>query len=154
LPADRPQVVDRVIEELQTRGLDFAANRLPPPFKRTFPIGLDVEVVRMPALAEAWENAKEQHEREHVMPYFYAGPRKFAISVLDAQEDQGSQRWTVDTPEDLEFIRKIAALLDRRMDFTWLEVLDLVQTHPDLTKINAGIHHKFMKEVDERANKK
>jgi spore coat polysaccharide biosynthesis protein SpsF len=117
-------------------------------------IGLDVEVVSMAALSEAWENAKEQHEREHVMPYLYAGPRQFKTSVIDAPQDYGSQRWTVDTPEDLEFLRGIARLLNGRMDFTWMEILTLVQAHPELSLINATVQHKFMKDVDDRASKK
>jgi spore coat polysaccharide biosynthesis protein SpsF len=153
-PLIDPAVVDRTIAELQEKQLDFTANRLPPPFKRTFPIGLDVEVVSMAALSEAWENAKEQHEREHVMPYLYAGPRQFKTSVIDAPQDYGSQRWTVDTPEDLEFLRGIARLLNGRMDFTWMEILTLVQAHPELSLINATVQHKFMKDVDDRASKK
>ena len=153
-PLIDPQVVDRTIEELQARKLDFCANRLPPPYKRTYPIGLDVEVATMPALTEAWENAIEPHEREHVMPYLYAGARKFKTGVIDAEADHGSQRWTVDTPEDLDFVRKIAELLNCRMDFNWHDVLALVQAHPELAQINAGVQHKFMKEIDGRANGK
>jgi len=48
---------------------DFAANRLPPPFKRTYPIGLDVEVCSFQALERAWMEAEQAFEREHVMPY-------------------------------------------------------------------------------------
>ena len=137
-----------------TRRLDFTANRLPPPFKRTYPIGLDVEVATMTALSEAWEKADQQHEREHVMPYLYSGPAVYNTSVLNAEADYGSQRWTVDTPEDLEFMRKLTALMDCRMDFTWRDVLALVEAHPELCEINADVHHKFMNEIDERTQKK
>jgi spore coat polysaccharide biosynthesis protein SpsF (cytidylyltransferase family) len=41
---------------------------------------------------------------------------QFKTGVIDAPQDYGSQRWTVDTPEDLEFLRGIARLLDGRMD--------------------------------------
>jgi spore coat polysaccharide biosynthesis protein SpsF len=153
-PLIDPQLIDQVIEELQTRGLDFTANRLPPPFKRTFPIGLDVEAASIRAFTEAWQNAEQLHEREHVMPYLYSGPVKYKTSVIQAEADFGSQRWTVDTPEDLEFIRRVVALLGGRKDFTWHDILNLVQAHPDLTEINADIHHKFLDEIDERARKK
>lgn len=153
-PLIDPQLIDQAVEELQTRGLDFTANRLPPPFKRTYPIGLDVEVVSMRALSEAWEKAEQPHEREHVMPYLYSGPALYNTSVLNAEADYGSQRWTVDTPEDLEFMRRLTALLNCRMDFTWHDVLALVQAHPELTEINAGVHHKLMTEIDERTRKK
>lgn len=52
---------------------DFAASRLPPPWGRTLPIGLDVEVVSFTALERAWKEASQPFQREHVMPYFYEG---------------------------------------------------------------------------------
>lgn len=144
------QLVDAVIAELQSNSLDFAANRLPPPYKRTYPIGLDVEVARMSALREAWQHAHEAHEREHVMPYLYAGPRTFKTAVLDAEEDHGSLRWTVDTLQDLEFIRQLTALMACRIDFGWLDVLNLVNQHPELSRINAEVAHKSLRDIDER----
>lgn len=152
-PLIDPHLIDRVVDELLTNDLDFAANRLPPPYKRTYPIGLDVEVATMPALGEAWQKAKEQYEREHVMPYLYAGENRFKFNVVDAPADHGAQRWTVDTAEDLEFVRRILELLDCRVDFTWEEVLGLVSAHPELSAINADIRHKSMNDVDERARK-
>ena len=40
------------------------------------------------------------------------------------------------------------------MDFTWEDILALVQAHPELSTINAAVQHKFMKDVDDRAAKK
>jgi spore coat polysaccharide biosynthesis protein SpsF len=153
-PLIDPGLIDQAVQELLTRRLDFTANRLPPPFKRTYPIGLDVEVATMTALSEAWEKAEQPHEREHVMPYLYSGPAVYNTSVLNADGNFGAQRWTVDTPEDLDFIQRLTALMDCRMDFTWQEVLALVQNRPELTEINAGVRHKTMSEIDERSQKK
>jgi spore coat polysaccharide biosynthesis protein SpsF len=51
----------------------FAATRLPPPWRRTLPIGLDVEVVSFASLERAWKEADQPFHREHVMPFFYEG---------------------------------------------------------------------------------
>ena len=145
---------------------DFACNRLPPPFQRTYPIGLDVEVCTFVALERAWKEAKEPQHREHTMPYFYEGvklitenrslqtgtsPRGFRIALLNHTTDFGDYRWTVDTPEDLEFIRQVYSHFDGRDDFTWKDVLDLVHNEPKLMEINAGVKHKTLKDIDERA---
>jgi spore coat polysaccharide biosynthesis protein SpsF len=53
------------------QGFDFVANRLPPPWGRTYPIGLDVEVFGFDLLGRAWREAVPRHQREHVAPYFY-----------------------------------------------------------------------------------
>ena len=129
---------------------DFAANRLPPPWGRTFPIGLDTEVCSFQALETAWREADQPHQREHVMPYLYDHRDRFSILLVDYYEDHGDQRWTVDTAEDLEVLRQIYAHFENRAGFSWLEVLDLFRQRPELAQINAGIRHKTYNEVDER----
>ncbi|MCC6986951.1 MAG: hypothetical protein IT309_11000, partial [Anaerolineales bacterium] len=64
--------------------------------------------------------------------------------------DFGDYRWTVDTPEDLEFIRQVYSRFNGRDDFSWKEVLDLVHAEPGLIKINEGVRHKTLKDVDTR----
>jgi spore coat polysaccharide biosynthesis protein SpsF len=144
---------------------DFVCNRLPPPWHRTYPIGLDVEVCTFAALQKAWQEAKEPYHREHAMPYFYEGvelsaisrrlsvgtsPRGFRIAMLNHTADLSSMRWTVDTFEDLTFIREVFSRLAGKPDFTWYDVLAIVQKEPELTKINADVPHKAMTDVDER----
>lgn len=167
-PMIDPALIDKVVRVVldDQVTVDFAANRLPPPFHRTYPIGLDTEVCTFAALERAWKEAKEPHHREHVMPYLYEGvtlgtgnrarqtgisPRGFNIVLLHHSPDFGTYRWTVDTPEDLEFVRQVYARLDGRDDFSWKDVLDLVHREPQLMQINAAVPHKSLKDTDERA---
>ncbi len=149
-PLIDPWVIDRTVDDLLTSGADFSANRLPPPWKRTYPIGLDTEVCTFAALERAWREAGQPHEREHVMPYLYSVPGRFHVRVVDAEQDCGHLRWTVDTPEDLVVVQRLFELLGGRRDFTWLDVLEIWQAHPELAEINASVkHHKF-DDIDER----
>ncbi len=168
-PVIDPALIDDVVNTILDTGdskFDFVANRLPPPYQRTYPIGLDVEACTFKALEKAWKSAKEPQHREHAMPYFYEGvelstvnrqrsegmsPRGFKVALLNHTTDFGDYRWTVDTPEDLEFIRQVYARFDGRDDFSWKEVLDLVHNEPQLMEINAGVKHKTLKDIDERA---
>ena len=147
-PLVDPWVIDRTVREFVDTGADFAANRLPPPWKRTYPIGLDVEVCSFAALETAWREAKEPHEREHVLPYLYETPGRFRVHVVNADEDYGHLRWTVDTPEDLEAVRGLFALLGGRRDCTWQEILAVWQAHPELELINRAVNHKKFDDVD------
>ncbi len=131
---------------------DFAANRLPPPWGRTYPIGLDTEVCSFSALELAWKEAKQPHQREHVMPFFYDQPEKFRILLVNHEVDYGTLRWTLDTPEDLELLRRIFAHFDGRNDFSWLDVLALFEQEPELAQINAHVQAKHYQAVDERRN--
>ncbi len=171
-PVIDPALVDDVVNTLIGNSgignweFDFAANRLPPPWNRTYPIGLDTEVCTFAALERAWREAKEPQHREHVMPYFYesvelsavsrqlsegVSPRGFRIALLNHTTDFGDYRWTVDTPEDLEFMRQVYSRFDGRDDFTWKEVLDLVHNEPQLMGINANVKHKTLKDIDTRS---
>jgi spore coat polysaccharide biosynthesis protein SpsF len=164
LSGDAPAAPD--VTPAADTAYDFAANRLPPPWKRTYPIGLDVEVCTYGSLQRAWTEAEEPQQREHVMPYMYEGvelkalpsgmltgtsPRGFRVAVLQWPTDFGDYRWTVDTVEDLEFVRGVYGRLGGARDFGWNDVLSLVQSDPHLRKINAAIKHKGLSDVDERA---
>jgi spore coat polysaccharide biosynthesis protein SpsF len=164
-PAIDPLLIDQTVGTLLEGGYDFVANRLPPPFKRTFPIGLDVEVCTFAALEEAWMKADQPFQHEHVMPFIYEGVtlkaesptlhtgvslHGFKVALLQHQPDYGALRWTVDTPEDLALMRKIFDTLEDKNDFTWYDLLALVQKHPELMEINAQVRHKTMTDVDER----
>lgn len=165
-PLIDPALIDDVVDTLLQGKYDFACNRLPPPWHRTYPIGLDVEACSFKVLEKAWKKAGEPQHREHAMPYFYEGveltrqsrtletgtsPRGFKIALLHHTTDFGDYRWTVDTPEDLEFMRQVFSHFDGRDDFSWKEVLDLVHKKPELMQINATVEHKTLKDIDTRA---
>ncbi len=149
-PIMDPILIDSLIQSFLDADVDFAANRLPPPWKRTYPIGLDIEIVRFMALEKARREAETQFEREHVMPFFYDQPGRFKTLLAHHEPDYGNKRWTVDTPQDLELINLIFKHFSPRVDFSWLAVIDLIKSNPDLEKINTGISAKNVVEVDTR----
>lgn len=151
-PVIDPQVIDRTVNAFREAGADFGANRLPPPWKRTYPIGLDIEVCTFAALERAWKEAQLPYEREHVMPYFYDQEGRFKIVVVDHDPDYGAYRWTVDTPEDLALLREIFTRFNGDDHFSWLDVLALVQREPRLLQLNAAVKAKQAMEVDNRMN--
>ncbi len=165
-PVIDPEVIDATVsalwdcstwQEVQAQGgslqnirFDFTADRLPPPWRRTFPIGLDVEVCTFSGLERAWKEASQAYQREHVMPYFYDQEGRFRVKVIQHEPDYGALRWTVDTADDLELLRQIFARFKGRDDFTWLEVLALFEREPELAHINAGVRHKTAFDADDR----
>ncbi len=149
-PVIDPEEIDTLLEEFTHRKVDFAANRLPPPWHRTYPIGLDTEVVTMKALTRAWKEASAKHEREHVMPYFYSEPGRFKMYYANMEPDYGTYRWTVDTPEDLSALEVIFSAIPDLNHFGWKDVLQIVQTHPEINDINQSVMHKVFNETDSR----
>jgi spore coat polysaccharide biosynthesis protein SpsF len=137
-----PQVVDQTIKVFLDASpkVDLVVNRFVD--DRTFPIGLDTEVVRFSALKQAWEKAELPHQREHVLPFIYEHPDQFSFIHFKADGDFGDYRWTVDTQEDLEFVRRVYLSFSPRTDFGWKEILALLDRHPELQAINAHVPHK------------
>jgi spore coat polysaccharide biosynthesis protein SpsF len=166
-PLIDPDEIDHTVEAFLQNDADFAANRLPPPYQRTYPIGLDTEVCSFAALERAWQYAEKPYQREHVMPYLYDNVvvdlsrenhsltqiyynPPFKIAVINHDPDYGAMRWTVDTMEDLELVRAIVAHFEGKDDFSWLDVLELLHTNPRLMQINSQVQHKAMQDVDHR----
>jgi spore coat polysaccharide biosynthesis protein SpsF len=137
-PLIDPEVIDRVVEHLTT-GVDYASNINP---RRTFPRGLDVEAFTFASLAAAWQDASDTSSREHVTPFLYRHPERFRIALVESERPEAADhRWSVDTPEDYELMRRILAHFGDQ-EFGWLDVLKLLDGHPDWIELNRHIAQK------------
>ena len=84
--------------------LDYVWNTREP---RTFPDGLDVEVVSRRALEEAAAETAEPYDREHVTPFVRDRPERFPQRDLRLEPPVREVKLSLDTPEDLETIRSV-----------------------------------------------
>ena len=141
-PLIDPEVSDATIQELLDQRADYASNVL----ERTYPRGLDTEVMTYKALERAWREAQKPYQREHVTPYLYENPRKFTLHGIKSDVDCSHHRWTLDTAEDLHLLRAIYARFGERDDFDWHEVLRMVEADPSLAEINRYINQKAVHE--------
>ena len=141
-PLIDPGVIDKVVNAFLKAEPDYASNII----ERTYPRGLDTEVVSLPALKRAWQHATEHYQRIHVMPYFYQNADLFHLLSVVNDEDFSAYRWTVDTPEDLSFIRKVYERLGNDSDIAWTDVLALLAREPALAELNIAIRQKALHE--------
>ncbi len=107
-PLADPELVDQVIDHHHEVGADYTSNTLG---TRTYPHGLDAEVIRAGVLAEAAAHAEDPYEREHVTPYIYRRPETYRLAGVARHESLANLRWTVDLPSDLAFVRDVYAKL-------------------------------------------
>jgi spore coat polysaccharide biosynthesis protein SpsF len=133
-PLIDPCVIDRVVETYLHGAYDFVANNL----EVTFPHGLDLEVFSRAALEIANREARDPFEREHVSPFIRDQPARFRLGNVRSPHDLHHLRWTVDYPEDFEFVLAVYEMLYRSGEFFKSDdVLALLERQPDLLKINA-----------------
>ena len=90
------------------------------------PVGSGVEVIDVSALEEAWSEAADPYEREHVAPFLYRRPERYRIEIPQAPDSFRAPgvRITLDTAEDYAFLQKLYAELYSG------EVLDLDSVVP------------------------
>jgi spore coat polysaccharide biosynthesis protein SpsF len=138
-PLLSPTISSRVVEVFRTptEHYDYASNTL----ERTYPRGLDTEVISADALRVAGREAQSEAEREHVTPFIWRRPSRFSLGSESATVDLSAERWTVDTEEDLEFVRAVYAQFGGQ-DFDHLDVMDLLHRKPDLRALNAAVEQK------------
>ncbi len=132
-PLHDPRVIDLVVSEFDPASADYVSNTI----ERTYPDGLDTEVLSFATLARAWRDARWTSEREHVTAYVCKHPELFRIKQVRHVPDLSALRWTVDEPRDLDLAREIVGRLPE--GFGMEEVEALLAANPLLTSINAGI---------------
>ncbi len=120
-PLTDPAIVEAVVARHRATGAAYTSNVLP----RTFPKGLDVEVIMADALRTAAVEAVDPVEREHVTPFVQRRPERFRLANLRAPAPLGREWWTVDTAADLERVRSVVARVGNPRA-SWTEILALV----------------------------
>jgi len=125
-PLADPGVIDACVRRRVALGVDYCSNGR----RRTYPHGLDVEAFTLEALLAAGREATDPYDREHVTPFIYRHPERFSIGELAQDRDEGTLRWTVDTPEDFAFVERVyAALYPTKPEFTSDDVRALPFSH-------------------------
>ncbi len=107
------------------------------------PLGIGAEAVRASALEAAGREAVAPADREHVLPFVYARPDRFAIGSLADPPAWRHLRYTVDTAADLAFARQLAAHLPaagRPVRLADLEAT--IAARPELADLNRGIDQR------------
>jgi len=140
-PLIDPGVLDKTVRAFLAEQPDYASNSV----IRTYPRGLDAEVMTLRVLERAWREARQPYERSHVTPYIYESPGRFRVLSVTGDRDYSEFRWTVDTPQDLEFVRSVYARMGRD-EFLWSDVVSLLEREPELGAINQSVVQKALHE--------
>jgi spore coat polysaccharide biosynthesis protein SpsF len=143
--ADNPFVDPRVVADQLERavgdGFDYVGTA-------GWPLGIAAEVARAEALSYAYREAIDPAEREHVMPFLYARPERFRIGSAPPSRPPPPGRFTVDTSEDLAFVRAIAARLGGVRPVSMERLAGVVAAEPALLDLNRGVRQKPWQEAE------
>lgn len=129
-----PWLAGLVLAVRTQSGCDFATNA----DIGTWPDGLDAEAISVAALRAADAEATRKAEREHVTPFVTAQRSRFDVrSVPCPIEGLQDHRWTLDTPEDLDYLKAIAAHLPADRAPHLMEILAVLERNPQIRRTAA-----------------
>jgi spore coat polysaccharide biosynthesis protein SpsF len=142
-PLIEPSVIDRVVRRYFAifPDVDYVSNIFP---YRTYPRGLDVEVMSFKTLERCWKEETTLKYREHVTLYIHHNPYKFKIDEVNIESDLSLMRWTVDTQKDFDFVSKIYNHFGEGR-FSWVDVIELLKKYPEISEINKGVQQKAIR---------
>jgi spore coat polysaccharide biosynthesis protein SpsF len=141
-PLVDPALVDRHIERFDDEhpAAEYVSNAV----ERTYPDGLDVEVMSRTILAEADRRATARFDREHVTPWIQRHARAVAITQT---VDLSALRWVLDTPADYACLSEIyATLYPEQPRFDSRAVYELLTRRPELMCVADGASAAMMLE--------
>ncbi len=135
-PMIDPEIIDMIGQRHEQEKVDYSSNTL----EETYPDGLDAEIFSFAALENAWKNATLKSDREHVTPFIKKSPNLFKLCSVKNTEDLSRLRWTIDQPEDYEFLKTIfAAVYTKNPRFRMKDAMEAIRNNPRLEEINSGI---------------
>jgi len=134
-PLIDPSIVEKGISIFKKNDYDYVTNT----DQRTYPDGNETELFSFSALKKANSLAKLPSEREHVTPFFKNNRDIFNIFNFENDKNLSELRWTMDYEEDAVLISTVINKIKNR-PFTMNEILKILETEPDLIKINEGHH--------------
>ena len=126
------KVMKPMVEKFANNNWDYLSNTISP----TYPDGLDIEVFSAKSLMTLYSMNLTDLEKEHVTLGFHNRNKQFNLQNYQSGVDYSNLRWTVDYPEDLEFIRQVYFKFRGREDsFGFQEVLSIIRENPGMQSI-------------------
>ena len=147
-PLVMPKLIDEMIAYFEENSPDYLSNSLNP----SFPDGLDIEIISREAISKLESLNLSKMELEHVTLGAYSRPELFRVMNFSDSINRSNMRWTVDYPEDLEFVRSVYSYFKgREANFDYEEVLEFLSSNPEVTsRISASRRNEaLLKPIEE-----
>jgi len=139
LTADNPFVDAKLIKKV-TSGFISENNENLYMSTGMYPIGIAVEIFSFRSLADAFFNATNPKEREHVTP-FIINKKDIVKRQINYKSDKEHYRLSIDTIEDFKLVEELIGHYNAE-NLTIDELIKVLDEHPELVQINSNVHQK------------
>lgn len=139
-PLIDPEIVENCIQTFEANDCDYLSNA----GVRSYPDGMDTQVLRLETLKKSNEFSLSNDEREHVTLHIRRNPQLFRLIYLTAPREYRFPELglTLDEYEDFEFISKVIDEFYPRIDFSLRDILEVLKSKKNLLNINKKIIRK------------
>ena len=143
LTSDCPLIDPNIIDAVVTFAIEHPEYDYVHTDAKSFPDGLDTEVMKFSAIEKAHKEANLKSEREHVTPYIWKNGTANGGSLFktynfpnpEGEYNANDYRITIDEPEDFEVIKNLIEHLGIGKD--WKTYIDYLLNHKDVYAINS-----------------
>lgn len=142
-PLIDPEIISSVIKTFKMDDYDLVSNVV----ERTFPRGMDTEVMSFDFLSRLNQVVLEKSYREHVTYYAYINPDGFKIknTIADKSVNRPDLRLTVDTSEDYKVVSAIFQKLYKGEIFGLDKIIEYLDKHPEIVSMNKEVEQKSLR---------
>jgi spore coat polysaccharide biosynthesis protein SpsF len=139
-PLIDPQIVELCIKTFEANDVDYLSNA----GIRSYPDGMDTQVLRTAALEKSLEMAPSDEELEHVTLHIRRNKDIFRnlylISPIETRYPKLGL--TLDEEKDFLLITSVVRYFHGRMDFTCLEIIEFLLGNPEIAMLNSSVKRK------------
>jgi spore coat polysaccharide biosynthesis protein SpsF len=141
-PLQDPAVTGAVVRRFLEGDCDYASNN----GVRSWPRGLDCEVLSRELLERCAREAQRPEDREHVTFHVRTHPDRYTLAnvLAPAAETWPQLRLSLDTAEDLALLRRVFDALhgDTARPLPIGAVIAWLREHPEVVALNAAVEQK------------
>jgi spore coat polysaccharide biosynthesis protein SpsF len=139
-PLIDPEIISNTIKQFNKADLDYISNAL----VRSYPDGMDTQVLTRKALERSSKLTNDPVEREHVTLHICRNPEIFNVQNLLAPNELFWPKLglTLDQIEDWDLISHILEYYWPRLDFSCKEIIEYLKKNPALISMNASVKRK------------
>lgn len=131
-----PGILSAALQDFFAKPCDYLCNYDPP----TFPEGMDVNILTRAALDRAYHEALAPSQRIHPFSYLTRHPNEFKIRNYAMSPDLSHHHWSLDFPEDVDFLKAVFERAWRPGHvFSTEEILGLIAHDGEIAALDKAI---------------
>ena len=136
-PLIDPAIIDSCIRVFLDNDVDYLSNAI----VRSYPDGMDTQVLKVEALRKSLHLTTDRLDLEHVTLFIRNNPHIFKLKNILASENQfwPELGLTLDEPSDVLLFQEILSYFQPRIDFSLDEIITFLLKNPSVAGINSKV---------------